>query len=153
MDPDSLRLVGCNYDDSTITPPDRMRYDAGFVMPSGLDPPGDLAIRDIPEGEVARRHYRGDIPGLVQCWGEFSRNWLPTSGWQPRTLFGFDLHPPGTLPLDRLDAPDLLSSQIESSLCIPVRPATGHPEPLWSGGTMLPRVAQKHRMRREKESP
>jgi len=127
------RPVGCNYDDDAFTPPKRRRYDAGLIVGPDFAPRGEVAVRDVPGGLVARTRFRGSVLGLVRTWDRFVLGWLPTSGYQPRTTFAFDLFP-GALLSGGIATPMGLSLVVQSTLCIPVIPVSEGPADTWAGG-------------------
>lgn len=124
--------VGCNYDDDAITPSDRRRYDAGIVVGPDFDAQGEVALRDVPGGLVARTRFRGSVLGLVRTWDRFVLDWLPGSGFQPRTIFAYDIYPSALLS-DGFATTLRLTVAVRSTLCIPVLPLSAEPAEAWAG--------------------
>lgn len=124
--------MGCNYDDDAITPSNRRRYDAGIVVGPDFDARGEVAVRDVPGGLVARMRFRGTALGLVRAWDRFVLDWLPTSGYQPRTSFAYDLLPPALLS-NGIATTLRLTVAVRSTLCLPVLPLTSEPADFWAG--------------------
>lgn len=77
--PDSL-LLGIGHDDPTITPPEKIRYDAVIVVDREVPPEGEIRPVDIPGGEYAVLRHLGPYEGLEQSYADLMGRWLPTSG-------------------------------------------------------------------------
>lgn len=127
------RPIGCNYDDLRFTPPERMRYDAGLVVGPDFDPRGEVPVREVPAGLVARTRFEGTVIGLGRAWDRFVGEWLPLGGYQPRTLFAYDLHPAALLARMPLAIAARMTLAVRSTLCIPVQPGDSPPADLWAG--------------------
>jgi AraC family transcriptional regulator len=76
------RVLGVSYDDPSITPADKCRYDACLAVPKGTEPSGDVGIETLPAGRYAVGRYEGSINRIGDAWSELT-TWLPTSGFQP----------------------------------------------------------------------
>jgi AraC family transcriptional regulator len=113
--PDRL-CVGIAYDDPRVTDPDRCRYDAGIVLPAGVDVSGDAQVNTAgsPAGKYALAPFEGTARDIAPCWDRVFSHWLPQSGYQP------DDGP--CMELYRGDAVDMATGVVRCDLCTPVRP-------------------------------
>jgi AraC family transcriptional regulator len=60
--------------------PEGLDYLAAAFLPEGVSAPAGLDERDVPAGRYARATYIGPYDGLGAAWGEFTGEWLPSSG-------------------------------------------------------------------------
>jgi len=134
IDASGFTLAGCHYDDLRFTSRHHWRYDAGLLVGTDFDPRGEVSVRDVPAGLVATLPYEGPPGGLAAAWARFAGDWLPRSGFQPRTLFACDLIPGSLLaPADGDPAPPR-PSRVRCSLCIPLASQEAGPVPGWAAG-------------------
>ncbi|GHD65376.1 AraC family transcriptional regulator [Jeongeupia chitinilytica] len=106
---------GIGYDDPSITPAEKCRYDAAVEVPAGFVASGEVGVAELPGGRYAVAHFNGDVRTIGDAWLALTRDWLPSSGYQ------FDHRP----CFERYaGAPDENTDreQFECDLCIPVRP-------------------------------
>ncbi|BCL76243.1 AraC family transcriptional regulator [Jeongeupia sp. HS-3] len=106
---------GIGYDDPSVTPPEKCRYDAAVEVPADFVATGEAGIADLPGGRYAVARFSGDVRTIGDAWMTLTRDWLPSSGYQ------FDNRP----CFERYTgAPDEDTSREDFSceLCIPVRP-------------------------------
>jgi len=81
---DQLRFAHC-YDNPTVTPIDKCRYEASIVMPSK----GDLKVEtpytlgEIPAGNYAVLYYKGTAEEALQKQLALYSQWFPQSGYEP----------------------------------------------------------------------
>ncbi|HEY4219085.1 MAG TPA: GyrI-like domain-containing protein [Gemmatimonadaceae bacterium] len=73
-------MVALFYDDPKSTPPDKLRSDAGIVVPSDMKLPSGVTEQTIPGGEYATAVHTGPYAGLPAFWAQLTGEWLPTSG-------------------------------------------------------------------------
>lgn len=82
---DQLRFAHC-YDNPTVTPIDKCRYDASIVMPSQMSDSGVQApykIGEIPAGKYAVLYYKGPAEEAIQKQLALYSQWFPQSGYEP----------------------------------------------------------------------
>ncbi|MBM3116623.1 AraC family transcriptional regulator [Jeongeupia naejangsanensis] len=106
---------GIAYDDPSVTPADKCRYDAAVEVPADFVATGEAGIAELPGGRYAVARFKGDVRTIGDAWMTLTRDWLPSSGYQ------FDNKP----CFERYDsAPDEDTSREDFSCdrCIPVRP-------------------------------
>ncbi len=127
--------IGMHFDEFGITPLDRVRYDAGLIVPPDFvpEPADEVLVRDVSAGLVAQLPFRGTIVGLSQTWSWLATVWLAPSGYQPRTLYAYDLHAAALLGHSRLSLAARLSLDVRSTLCLPVLPGDAEPAAVWTG--------------------
>lgn len=82
---DQLRFAHC-YDNPTVTPIDKCRYDASIVMPnqtsdSNIEAP--YKIGEIPAGKYAVLYYKGPAEEAIQKQLALYSQWFPQSGYEP----------------------------------------------------------------------
>jgi AraC family transcriptional regulator len=122
--PDVVSL-GISYDDPNITPPEKCRYDACIVVPSGLVPSGlvppdlspdpEITVKDVPGGKYAVSKYVGTAAEIGKAWGQMLSTWLPSSGYQMDERDCFELYR-GRFYLDQA------KGIFECDICVPVKP-------------------------------
>jgi AraC family transcriptional regulator len=78
--------------DPRITPADQIKSDACITVDEDFVADGDLPVQTIPGGLHAVYRYVGPYEGLGQAWVRLADEWLPTSGYRPRRLPGFEVY-------------------------------------------------------------
>ncbi len=81
-----MQTFGLCYDDPDVTPPDKIRYDACFVVGPEVRPEADIGIQDVPGGEFAVALHKGPYSTLTQTYAMLFGQWLPASGRTPGPL-------------------------------------------------------------------
>jgi len=112
---DSTVSIGVSYDDESITPPDKCRYEACMTVPETTKPDGEVGINDLPGGKFVLYRLEGDFKDIQkiikQGFKDVFRNWLPASGFQPDDKPCYELyHDPGE------------KGKFSADLAIPVKP-------------------------------
>ena len=99
------QMVAIYHDDPDTTPPDRLRADAGLVVPEGITLPPGLEEARIPAGRYARTVHVGPYDYLGDVWARFMGEWLPNSGHRlgAGTSFERYLNTPMTTPKHKLE--------------------------------------------------
>lgn len=119
LGPDTAAL-GVSWDNPSLTPPERCRYDACVVLPQGFAADEQalaqegICLQSLPAGLYAcyRRPIRMDE--YTAAWNELIGVWLPRSGYEV-TGPGFEYYHP---PLVCSEDPDLAC---DVSICLMVR--------------------------------
>ena len=70
----------------TVTPAEKLRYDACLTVGDQAQPSGELQVKEIPGGEYAIVTHRGSYAGLPGVYRGIFHEWLP--GERPRTAAG-----------------------------------------------------------------
>jgi AraC family transcriptional regulator len=78
-------LFGLCHDDPSVTPPERIRYDACIVVGANMQAEGDVGIQTIPAGEYAATIHRGPYSGLAQTYARLCGEWIPQQGRELRS--------------------------------------------------------------------
>jgi AraC family transcriptional regulator len=73
------RILGVVHDDPEVTPPDKVRYDAGIVVDAAFRPEGEIGIQEVG-GEYAVCEHRGPYETLGDTYIRLCGEWLPESG-------------------------------------------------------------------------
>jgi len=103
------------YDGPEVTDPQKLRVDAGIIVPKGTKTTGEVGYLEIPKGKYAiARFVIKDPKEYEQYWTELYANWLPESGYQPDDHAPFELYPS--------NAGNPENGRVVE-ICIPVKPA------------------------------
>jgi AraC family transcriptional regulator len=73
-------LVGVSYDDPSITPPDKIRYDACLGVPEDVEPEGEIGIQTIAGGKYAVATHEGPYKNFHKTYSYLYATWLPENG-------------------------------------------------------------------------
>jgi len=106
---------GVGYDDPSITPPDKCRYDACVTVPESFTAAGSADITTLPGGRYAVARFEGQPTAIADAWTWMTRNWLPSSGLQCDDRPCFEMFTPEL-------AFDPQTGAMTCDICIPVRP-------------------------------
>ncbi|WP_434950505.1 AraC family transcriptional regulator [Shewanella sp. HL-SH4] len=71
------------YDNPTVTPVDKCRYDAAIVIADSLDVNSPFTTTEIPEGKYAVVYFKGAPEEAIQAQLSLYSDWLPNSGFEP----------------------------------------------------------------------
>lgn len=82
------RLVGMSWDHPEVTPLERVRYDLGFTLPSGLRADGPVTEQALPALRAVEVHVRGPLPYIALAWEHLYEHWLPRARSEPLDLPG-----------------------------------------------------------------
>ena len=96
-------FLGISHDDPTITPPEKLRYDACIPVDEKVLPDGEVGIQEIPGGEYAVIRHLGQYEKLIDTYAKIMGEWLPRSGREPRSTPCFEVYinsPDNTDPKD-----------------------------------------------------
>lgn len=73
-------MVGLYHDPTGSVPADRLRSDAGVVLPPGVPVPAGLTEERVGAGTFACTVHQGGYETLGATWGALLSQWLPASG-------------------------------------------------------------------------
>ena len=104
---------GISLDDSTVTRPERCRYDACVQSPEGEVLAGDPQHKEIPGGKYACLPFEGTSAEIGAAWDRLLRDWLPRSGLQLDARPFFEHY-----PVDGRYDPK--TGRFSCNLCVPV---------------------------------
>jgi AraC family transcriptional regulator len=107
--------IGISYDDPSVTPPEKCRYDACIVIPAGMNPEPYANVKDVRGGMYAVAEYVGTAGEIIEAWHRMFSSWLPSSGYQPDNRDCFELYR-GNAYVDQA------KGVFKCDICIPVRP-------------------------------
>jgi AraC family transcriptional regulator len=105
---------GVGYDDPSITPAAKCRFDACVTVPESFTDAGSADIASLPGGRYACAKFKGLPAAIGDAWTWLTRNWLPSSGLQCDDRPCFEMFVPAT-------AMDDQTGEICCDICIPVR--------------------------------
>jgi len=77
--------IGVAHDDPDVTPPDKVRYDACFVVDPSFQPEGEVGVQEVGGGEYAITTHRGPYEAVSQTMARLCGEWLPASGREARS--------------------------------------------------------------------
>lgn len=101
----TTRMLGICHDDSEITPPAKLRYDAAITVPVHVAPQGEIGIQETEPGEYAAAAHRGPYKTLGETYARLCGEWLPSSGRELRSAAPLEFYlnsPQNTAPEDLL---------------------------------------------------
>lgn len=101
---EDAQYLGLSHDDPSITPADKIRYDACVSVGPDVAPEGEIGISEIPGGDYAVMLHKGPYEGLEKSYYHLYGTWLPLSGREaamrpPHEVF---LNHPDTTPPEEL---------------------------------------------------
>ncbi|WP_018152438.1 AraC family transcriptional regulator [Leeia oryzae] len=106
---------GIGYDDPSVTPAEKCRYDAAVVIADDMAVSAPATVQILPGGRYAVRRFEGKIPDIFIAWKEIMGIWLPQSGLtlDDRPCFEY---------FDASSRHDPETGIFSCDICIPVRP-------------------------------
>lgn len=99
----NAQCIGISHDDPSITPEDKLRYDACLTVDKAVKPEGEIGVTTLAGGRYAVFMHRGPYEELGNTYQAIYRDWLPSSGVKLRESPGFELYvddPDRTKPED-----------------------------------------------------
>jgi AraC family transcriptional regulator len=97
------QFIGLSHDDPTVTPPDKLRYDACVTVDLEFRPYGEIGVQTIAGGDYAVLTHLGSYKNLGKSYEELLGQWLPRSGRRLRSTPCFEIYlnsPEDTEPED-----------------------------------------------------
>jgi AraC family transcriptional regulator len=98
-------FIGISYDDPTVTPEEKLRYDACITVDREVSAEGEVGVQSIPAGKYAVGLHKGPYDGLLEAYQYLYGEWLPESGRELRDAPCFEKYlnsPEDTAPEDLL---------------------------------------------------
>jgi AraC family transcriptional regulator len=74
------QFIGCSHDDPSITPAEKLRYDACITVDRAVEPAGDIGVQTIDGGRFAVFLHAGPYSDFSRTYGAIYGQWLPGSG-------------------------------------------------------------------------
>ncbi len=71
------------YNNPTVTPVDKCRYDASIVIGSDMQVNPPFSTSEIPKGKYAVLYYKGSPEQTIKAQLSIYSDWLPDSGFEP----------------------------------------------------------------------
>ena len=105
---------GIGYDDPSLTPANKCRYDACVEVPEDFVANGQSDILTLPGGRYAVMRFKGNPATLAEAWMRLTREWMQSSGLQCDDRPCFEMFHPST-------AVDPETGEFSCDICIPVR--------------------------------
>lgn len=75
-------FLGLCYDDPSVTPKGKIRYDACFTIETNIEPHPEIGTQVIPGGKYGVATHHGPYEGLIGAYKDLYGRWLPTNGYQ-----------------------------------------------------------------------
>lgn len=73
---------GIGYDDPSITPANKCRYDACVEVPADFVASGQADTQTLPGGRYAVSSFKGRVENIADAWTRLMREWMPSNGLQ-----------------------------------------------------------------------
>jgi len=80
---DAQQRFAFAYDNPTITPADKCRYDAAIVIGSNIEVNPPFTTSEIPKGKYAVLYFKGIPEDTIKAQLGLYSDWLPNSGFEP----------------------------------------------------------------------
>lgn len=113
----NLRCLGLCHDDPEITPPDKIRYDACFVVGDDVQAEGEVGIQTVAGGDYAVTVHHGPYEKLIETYARLCGEWLPQSGRELASAPGYEIY----LNNPQMTPPEKLATEIH----MPLKPLGG----------------------------
>lgn len=86
------QFIGICHDDPEVTPPHKIRYDAGVAVGDTFVPQSDIGAQVIAGGEYAMTTHVGPYDRLGISYSQLLGQWLPRSGRTLRSAPCFEVY-------------------------------------------------------------
>ena len=80
---DEQKRFAFAFDNPTVTPVDKCRYDASIVIANSMKINPPFASSEIPKGKYAVLYYKGAPEETIKAQLSIYSDWLPDSGFEP----------------------------------------------------------------------
>lgn len=111
---DRATCYGVGYDDPSITPASKCRYDACVEIAEDFSASEKTDIQTLPGGRYAVFSFNGKPETIADAWMRLTREWLPSSGLQCDDRPCFEMFNAAT-------ARDPETGNFSCDICLPVR--------------------------------
>ncbi|NVZ50142.1 AraC family transcriptional regulator [Pseudomonas sp. B6002] len=105
---------GIGYDDPSLTPANKCRYDACVEVPARFVASGQADTQTLPGGRYAVARFKGKPEQIAHAWMWLTREWMPSSGLQCDDRPCFEMFSAPTVI-------DPRTGEFNCEICIPVR--------------------------------
>jgi AraC family transcriptional regulator len=109
-------LFSISHDDPTVTPQEKLRYDACISVDPGTAIDAQVGVVDLPARRVAIARYSGPGKGILGAYQAVYGEWLPESGFVPA-----DTPPIEVYLTEEGNRPE--NDHFVMDICLPVVPA------------------------------
>ena len=108
----NTECLGIGHDDPSITPEDKLRYDACITVDKAVKPEGEVGVTTLKGGRYAVFMHKGPYENLNQTYQAIYKDWLPSSGIKLRDCACFELY---------LDDPQRTKPEnLKTEICVPI---------------------------------
>jgi len=83
IEPDQQKRFAFAFDNPTVTPVGKCRYDASIVIDGNIKVNPPFASSEIPKGKYAVRYFKGLPEEAIEAQLSIYSDWLPDSGFEP----------------------------------------------------------------------
>lgn len=88
----ATKMIGICWDDPSVTPMDKVRYDAAVPVNRPVQPEGEVGVQEIAGGEYATVVHKGAYQTLGSTYDRIFGAWLPASGRELRDDPAFEVY-------------------------------------------------------------
>lgn len=86
------QMIGISHDDPSITPPEKLRYDACVTGGDDVQAERDIGVQTLPAGKYAVAHFEGPGEQISQAYGKIFGEFLPDQGYQPGDSQSYEVY-------------------------------------------------------------
>jgi len=79
-----IENFGISYDDPSVTPPNKCRYDACFTLSEIISPTGNIGVKELEGGKFAVFSYQGSYDNWPFVYDYIFDEWLLKSKYNLR---------------------------------------------------------------------
>lgn len=110
-------VLGIAHDSPSITPEEKIRYDACVTVEAPVRGEGDVGVVELPASRRAVFRHRGSYSGLKESYDRLLRCWFPGSGYALANVPDYEIYQnhPGEVP----------ESELVTDICLAVMPEFG----------------------------
>jgi len=106
--PPFTKFLAVVHDDPDVTPAERLRYDAGFVVKDGFRPQAEIGVQELAGGDYAVAVHHGPYEKLGETYAFVCGEWAPGAGRELRSAPACEVY----LNDPRRTKPEALRTQI-----------------------------------------
>lgn len=86
------KFIGISYDDPSITPEEKLRYDACITVNKDIKPEREVTLNTITGGKYAVFLHKGSYENLKDTYNAIFMEWLPSSNYELKDMPCFELY-------------------------------------------------------------